>query len=90
MIVSACTPPPPGPSYEEHVNRWVGDTEVNLVSAWGIPGATHGLETGGRVVEYAKDEGGSVVCTTRFTIDETGRIIKYWYLGSKCKAPKGS
>jgi hypothetical protein len=30
------------------------------------------------------------VCTTRFTIDEAGKIIKYWYRGTKCRAPKGT
>ena len=89
VIVSACTPPPAGPTYDEHVARWVGDTEVNLVSAWGLPAGTHALETGGRIVEYTKKQEGSVVCTTRFTIDEAGRIIQYVYRGSGCKAPKG-
>ncbi len=87
---TACTPPPPGPTYVEYVGRWVQDTEVNLVSTWGIPENTHSLETGGRIVEYTREQEGDIVCTTRFTIDENGRIVKYWYRGTKCKPPKGS
>jgi hypothetical protein len=88
LLGAACTKPPLGPSYEEYVARWVNSTEANLVSAWGIPGKSHSLETGGRIIEYTKSESGEVICTTRFTIDETGRIVKYWYRGSKCRAPE--
>ncbi len=90
FVATACTPLPPGPSYDEYVARWVDDTEVSLVSSWGIPGKTHSLETGGRIVEYTRSQEGEVVCTTRFTIDEAGKIIKYWYRGTKCRAPKGT
>ena len=90
FVVTACTPLPPGPTYDEYVARWVDDTEVSLVSSWGIPGKTHSLETGGRIVEYTRNQEGEVVCTTRFTIDEAGKIIKYWYRGTKCRAPKGT
>ncbi len=90
LVVTACTPLPPGPSYDEYVARWVEDTEVSLVSSWGIPGKTHSLETAGRIVEYTRMQEGEVVCTTRFTIDEAGKIIKYWYRGTKCRAPKGT
>ncbi len=89
VILTACTPPPPGPTYDEYVGRWVEDTEVSLVSSWGIPEKTHSLETGGRIVEYTRKLEGEVVCTTRFTIDESGKIMKYWYRGTKCKALRG-
>ncbi len=87
-ILGACTPPPPGLTYDEYVSPWVGGTEVGLVSAWGIPQNTHALETGGRIVEYTRQQGGETVCTTRFNIDESGTITKYWYRGSKCRAPR--
>ncbi len=90
FVVTACTPPPPGPTYDEYVARWVEEMEVSLVSSWGIPRKTHSLETGGRIVEYTRRQEGKVVCTTRFTIDEAGKIIKYWYRGSKCRAPRGA
>ncbi len=86
---TACTALP-GPIYAEYVGRWVENTEVNLVSTWGIPEKTYSLETGGRIVEYTREQEGDIVCTTRFMIDENGRIVNYWYLGSKCKPPKGT
>ena len=86
--VAACTKPASGPTYDEYVARWVGDAEVNLVSAWGIPAKSHALQQGGRIVEYTRAQNEDVVCTTRFTIDESGRIVKYWYLGSRCRPPK--
>lgn len=88
-VLAACTPPPPGITYDEYVSPWVGGTETGLVSAWGIPQNTHTLETGGRIVEYTRTQGTEVVCTTRFNIDQTGNITKYWYRGSHCRAPSG-
>lgn len=89
LVAAACTKPPLGPSYEEYVARWVKATEVDLVSAWGIPEKSHPLENGGRIIEYTKREGSEILCTTRYTIDQNGIIVKYWYRGTKCRAPKG-
>ena len=89
VVLTACTPPPPGPTYAEYVESWMKETETSLVSAWGIPEKTHALETGGRIVEFTRKQTGKIVCTTRFTINEYGRIMKYWYHGTKCKAPSG-
>ncbi len=89
FVLMACTPPPPGPTYDEYVGRWMKDTEVSLVSSWGIPEKTHSLMTGGRIVEFTRKLEGEIVCTTRFTINEYGRIMKYWYRGTKCRAPRG-
>ena len=55
------------------------DTEVSLMSSWGIPEKTHSLETEGRIVEYTRKLEGEIVCTTRITIDESSKIAKYWY-----------
>ena len=87
-VLAACTPPAPPPSYDAYVAGWVDKTEIGLVSSWGIPEKTHDLETGGRIVEYARKLEGEVVCTTRFTVNETGTITKYWYSGRKCLAPR--
>ena len=85
-IATACTALP-GPIYAEYVGRWVENTEVNLVSTWGIPEKTYSLETGGRIVEYTREQEGEVVRRTRFMIDEKGRIVNYRYLGPQCAPP---
>ena len=89
VVLAACTPPPPGPTYAEYMESWMKDTEISLVSSWGLPEKTHSLETGGRIVEFRRKLEGKIVCTTRFTINEYGRIMKYWYRGTKCEAPRG-
>ena len=89
VVLTACTPPPPGPTYDEYVGRWVEDTEVSLVSSWGIPVKTHSLETGGRIVEYTRKLEGEIVCTTRITIDESSKIAKYWYRWHQMQGTKG-
>ena len=89
VVLTACTPPPPGPTYAEYMESWMKDTEISLVSSWGLPEKTHSLETGGRIVEFRRKLEGKIVCTTRFTINEYGRIMKYWYRGTKCEAPRG-
>ena len=88
IVLAACTTPAPPPSYDDFVASWMNKSEVGLVSSWGIPEKTHDLETGGRIVEYARKQEGEVVCTTRFTVNEAGTITKYWYRGSKCLAPR--
>lgn len=87
-ILAACAASAPAPSYDEFVASWMNKSEVGLVSSWGIPEKTHDLETGGRIVEYARKFEGEVVCTTRFTVNEAGTITKYWYRGRKCLAPQ--
>jgi hypothetical protein len=88
VVLAACTAPAPPPSYDDYVAGWVDKSEVGLVSSWGIPEKTHDLETGGRIVEYARKFEGEVVCTTRFTVNDFGMITKYWYRGRKCLAPR--
>ena len=87
-VLAACAAPLQGPTYDEYVARWVDDTEARLVSSWGIPERTHSLQTGGRIVEFTTIQKDEVVCTTRFTVDESGKITKYWYRGKKCNVPR--
>ncbi len=92
LLAAGCeTPPAPDrlAGYEQFVARWIEDSEANLVASWGIPDSSHAMETGGRIIEYQRDEGGDVICTTRFTIDSFGRVQKSWYRGSRCSAPEG-
>ena len=89
----ACASAPPAPvevtpSYHEQISRWSGETEANLVTAWGVPGRTHVLATGGRIIEYVQVGAGESLCTTRFTLDESGTIMRWWYTGNDCHAPR--
>lgn len=88
-LACASQPPPTdaGPSYHQQISRWNGDTEANLVTAWGVPAKTHVLANGGRIIEYKQDASVGP-CTTRFTLDGTGRIVRWWYTGKDCRAPK--
>jgi hypothetical protein len=78
---------PDGPSYQEQLSRWEGGSEADLVSAWGMPKQTHVLADGGRIIEYRRG-GDESACTTRFTLDAGGTIVRWWYVGSGCSAPK--
>lgn len=88
-LACASTLPPSGPSYPEQLSRWEGGNEADLVSSWGMPQKTHVLADGGRVIEYRRsggeDEG---ACTTRFTLDPSGTIVRWWYAGVSCSTPK--
>jgi len=85
--ILACASPPPMPTYQEQLSRWQGEGEEDLVSAWGMPQQTHTLADGGRVLEYRSSADGGSSCTTRFTVDRTGVIMRWWYAGVKCSAP---
>jgi hypothetical protein len=83
-LIAGCAQQPAGPSYAEVINSYIGNTEANLVSTWGIPDKTHRLSTGGQVLEYVRHQDGKTVCTTRFTIDRMGRVVETWYEGGGC------
>src|SRR5262245_2417130 len=83
----ACAAPPP--NYPEQLSRWQGESEADLVSTWGMPQSTHVLADGGRVLEYRETDDGER-CTTRFTLDSSGTIMRWWYAGVKCAAPATS
>ena len=74
-------------TYDQYVDRMTNQSETSLVEAWGIPKNTHTLANGGRIIEYTKNADGEVVCTTRFTIDSAGKIVKWWYRGDSCRTP---
>jgi hypothetical protein len=90
LACSSPPPPEPTPSYHEQISRWNGETEANLVTAWGVPHKTHVLAGGGRIIEYTQDLEGETACTTRFTLDRSGTIIRWWYTGNDCRVPRRS
>jgi hypothetical protein len=87
-ILACASPPPSGPSYPEELGRWQGGSEADLVSSWGMPQETHILADGGRIIEYRNSEGDESSCTTRFTLDPSGTIVRWWYAGVSCSTPK--
>lgn len=86
-LACASTPPPSG--YPEQVSRWEGGSEADLISTWGMPQNTHVLADGGRIIEYRNSGEDESPCTTRFTLDPSGTIVRWWYVGVSCSAPKG-
>jgi hypothetical protein len=84
----ACASPPPSGSYPEELSRWQGGSEADLISSWGMPQETHVLADGGRIIEYRLSEGDEDSCTTRFTLDPSGTIVRWWYAGVSCSTPK--
>ena len=90
LALAACASPPPpddSPSYDQQISRWSGETEADLVTAWGVPAKTHVLADGGRIIEYNQAGEDEKTCTTRFTLDESGRIKRWWYRGAECRPP---
>jgi hypothetical protein len=89
-VLGCASPPPPeqGPSYQEQMSRWQGETEADLVTTWGMPQKTHVLADGGRIIEYRQAGEEETSCTTRFTLDPSGKIVRWWYSGVNCSAPK--
>jgi hypothetical protein len=89
----ACSTPPvdSGPTYQDEVSRWTGEREADLVTSWGMPQKTHVLADGGRIIEYrSQGEKTEDTCTTRFTLDRSGKVVRSWYNGISCTVPKSS
>ena len=86
--LACASPPDTGPSYQEQVSRWKGESEAELVTTWGMPGKTHVLADGGRIIEYQSAGEDETSCTTRFTLDQSGKIVRWWYTGLRCAAPQ--
>lgn len=87
--------------YEAVLNTWVGSSESDLVSKWGIPSSTYPLGDGkmlmyqhnGGTVSTAQPIGNmyfvnstSYWCKTTFTIDGLGIIQNWRWEGNACKA----
>ena len=87
-LACASPPPPSGPSYPEQLSRWEGGSEADLVITWGMPQETHVLADGGRIIEYRNSGADGSSCTTRFTLDRSGTIVRWWYAGVSCSTPK--
>jgi len=88
--LACASPPPPEPEtpYQDQVSRWNGEREADLVTSWGMPQKTHVLAGGGRIIEYRNESEGETSCTTRFTLDASGKIVRSWYTGVSCSPPK--
>jgi hypothetical protein len=89
----ACASAPPvdsGPAYQDEVSRWTGDKEAELVTSWGMPQRTHVLADGGRIIEYRSTGEDESACTTRFTLDKSGKVVSSWYNGVGCTVPRSS
>lgn len=52
IMLGACETPPPGPTYSEKLESWVGHDADELVSSWGPPDSAYQLNDGGLVIEY--------------------------------------
>ena len=89
-LACAGSPPPEGPTYQDEVSRWTGEREADLVTSWGMPQRTHVLADGGRIIEYRSTGEDHSFCTTRFTLDQSGKIVRSWYNGVDCAVPKDS
>ena len=86
-MACASAPQETGASYQEQVSRWNGGSEAELVTTWGMPQETHVLADGGRIIEYRRSGEDESTCTTRFTLDRGGKIVRWWYTGTSCVAP---
>ena len=86
LALAACSTAQPQP-YNQYLASWKGKTEQELVIAFGIPGSTHVMAGGGRVLEYQERDGDRAVCTTRFTVNAGGRVDGWWYKGTECTPP---
>lgn len=88
-------------NYERVLASWVGDTESNLVSRWGIPSASYQMPDS-KLLMYQND-GGSYTygqpignmymmntthyaCKTTFTINSVGIITDWRWEGNSCKS----
>lgn len=61
------------------MQSWVGQTESELISAWGAPTRTMQLADGTRVHTWESPYGknGQRLCRQSFTIDSDGRIVSF-------------
>lgn len=76
-------------AYERALDRWLNRSEVDLVSAWGVPERSQRLTDGGQALQYVrKDPVGNMLCTTLFTSDITGMVRTWTFRGSDCRAPR--
>ena len=90
LACASTSPVDSGPTYQDEVSRWTGEKEAELVTSWGMPQRTHVLADGGRIIEYKSTGQDETSCTTRFTLDKSGKIVSSWYNGVDCSVPKSS
>lgn len=57
-------------------NTWLGSTDAELMSAWGVPNRQATAGNGMRILTYkGKDRRGRTVCQKTFTVDTRHRIV---------------
>jgi hypothetical protein len=80
IIISSCASTP------ETLNSWVGKSEDNLITEFGIPTATYTLNNGTKLIEYKKlyGVGGQNHCTKTFIINKNGIVESWKKTGYSC------
>ena len=76
-FISGCT------TTKSVMESWVGARESDLVSKWGAPTSAIDTRDGMRILTWESywGEYGRNVCRKSFTIDESGKIIRWSYRG---------
>ena len=72
IMISACA--------SRSLNTWIGKSEDQLVSSWGIPTSTYKLKNGSKLIEYRLTN----LCTYTFTVKANGIVTKWRPKGGGC------
>ena len=80
IIISGCV------NTSEVLNSWIGASEDQLVSTWGVPTSTYKLNNGFKLIEYKRLTGiyGQNHCTRTFTINTSGIVTNWKQTGLGC------
>jgi hypothetical protein len=76
--------------YDASLQRWIGRTDSELVREWGVPTHSQTLSLGGQALQYDKQDGDAIVCTTVFTTNSIGLINNWTWRGKRCRAPSAN
>ena len=74
--------------YDAELQQWVGRTEAELLRSWGVPTHSQLLSQGGQALEYVRQRGDVVDCTTLFTTNVLGVIDTWTWRGDRCRPPE--
>ena len=70
---------------EEYLNGWIGKTEDDLVSRFGIPFSTYKLNNGDKMLEFRfMAPNGINYCAWTFTTNNEG-IVSNWRQTGNCR-----
>ena len=88
--------------YERKLNQWVGRSETELISAFGVPTSTHAIEDGSKFVLYRNrgtakigggaigpvdvDNHGTTWCETTFKINRQSKVESWATQGNACRS----